>query len=450
MNTKDKIEQNKAIAGFRYSLIAELTNQNLSPPEINQLIREKAGRSYHIPYSTKTSVTEKSIKNWLLAFQIRGIDGITPKLRRDIGKSKCLTQAEQDALINCLEKQPYLTAKAAFLLCQKAGTIKNSISASSLSRLVRAHGLDKKNRMQSKQQAPSLKFNFRYPLECVQSDFMHAFPIPDHTGKKRTAKLLTIMDDATRRILYACFTFSEKAEEFEKGLRYVLSTHGRINKVYVDNGASFISTQTKRILTVLGIPIIHSTAYRPQGRGKQERFYRTVREQFLRPLDQATITSLEQLNILFNSWVEYEYHRNPHSGLNNETPLDTWLKNIKHIIPIDPSIDLEQVFMHQAKRKIYNDSTFSFQGTLYEVPSNLIGKTVEIWHDAQRAGRPVLVFLDGQFIAEARILDSYANTKVNRNSQANAPKTKNQEFDEAPGSTNTAVMHIMSAAKIDL
>jgi putative transposase len=163
MVPNDRKEQNQKIAGFRYSIIAELTNPNLSASEIKSMIRQKAARTYQIPYSTKTRITAKTIKNWLKTFRNHGIEGVTPRVRHDLGKSKALTQNEQDIFIAFLEKHPYLTAKTAFLECQRSGVIKNDISSSSLSRLVLANNLDKKSRIQPGENTVTLKFNFQYP-----------------------------------------------------------------------------------------------------------------------------------------------------------------------------------------------------------------------------------------------------------------------------------------------
>ena len=53
---------------------------------------------------------------------------------------------------------------------------------------------------------------------------------------------------------------------------------------------------------------------------------------------------------------------------------------------MDPSIDLEQVFLHEESRKVYKDSALTLNGTLYEVSPTLIGKRVKILFDP---GKPV-------------------------------------------------------------
>jgi len=53
----------------------------------------------------------------------------------------------------------------------------------------------------------------------------------------------------------------------------------------VDNGSPFVSGQLLRACAVLGIRLIHSRPGRPEGRGKIERAFRTIREQVLGELE---------------------------------------------------------------------------------------------------------------------------------------------------------------------
>src|SRR5204862_58905 len=74
----------------------------------------------------------------------------------------------------------------------------------------------------------------------------------------------------------------------------------------------------------LGIRLIHSTPHRPQGRGKIERWFRGVREQFLVEVADSSpeqlaerglspAAALLELNALFTAWVESVYHHRVHS-----------------------------------------------------------------------------------------------------------------------------------------
>jgi len=414
--TKSEYElRNKEITDFRYSVVAELGNPYLPRGQLIRMIQEKAAREYRIPYSRKTQVSEACIRRWLWLYRKYGKQGLEPKIRDDFGKSRIINDAEQTEILELLKSRPELTAIAAVRKLQKQGVITSDISSSSLSRFIKAQGMTANQRWEEKQKEKSLKFDFFSPLECVQVDVMYGPEIPCKDGKKRKALLMAFLDDATRRIIYANFSFSEKSILFEDGIKHILKAQGMLGKIYTDNGSSFISQQTNRILDILGITLTHSKPGRPQGRGKCERFFRTTRDQFIRPLDIDDVKDLDHLNALFRTWLECEYHRSPHRGLQNKmTPLDAWMAKAHHIKPLSPSIDLDRVFLHMANRKVFKDSTFTLSGSLFEAPAVLAGKRITIYFDPHPPVRKVLVFQGGKEYGYSTIVDTYANTKVKR------------------------------------
>lgn len=416
MNDENRSRKHRETLEFRYALVAELANPYLSPAQVSELIRQKAAQEHQIPYAGKRRLSEACIRKWMYAYRKHGRTGLEPKLRSDAGQCRSLTETETALLISALEAKPHLAATTVLAGLRREGKITTDISSSSLSRLVCTAGLKREQRRQAADGEKHLKFEFHSPLECVQADCMHSFQVPDEKGVRRKAILLAFMDDATRRILYTNFAFSERSVDFEAGIKHILSAHGRIGRLYVDNGANFVSSQTKRITDSLGLLLIHSRPYTPRGRGKIERFFRTARGQFFRTLDPHTIAGLGDLSVRFRSWVEAEYHRNPHRGLDGDTPLDRWLARACAIIAVDPTIDLDHAFQHEITRKVYRDSTLTLDGLLYEVPSTLIGERITLRYDpsvpAER--RRLTVLLDGTECGTARVVDSYANTRVRR------------------------------------
>jgi len=327
-----------------------------------------------------------------------------------------LSANEAALLLSALESKPTLTASAVLRHLQNEGKIGSFPSKSSLSRLVRAAGLERAKRVQQAEAEKNLKFDFFAPLECLQVDGMYTVDVVDERGKRRQAVLMSFLDDATRRVLYASFAFSENSLAFEAGIKHILAAHGRIGRLYVDHGSAFVSSQTQRILDTLGLVLVHSRVGRPAGRGKVERLHRTYRDQFFRPLDVQSVKSLADLSIRFHSWLESEYHRSPHRGLGDKTPLEAWLEKAHLIIPIDPTVDLEAVFQHQATRKVHKDSTVTVDGALFEVPSTLIRERITVHYNPHLSApqRRLQIVHNGENLGEARLVDSYANAHVRR------------------------------------
>ncbi len=413
-NTTGQRAHEQEIMDFRQAMVAELANPYLDHGERTRLIREKAGRHWDMPWSSKVTVTEATIRHWLEQYRQHGKEGLRPKPRLDRGTCRAVSPEDSLALVELLRLQPELTARSAWNKLSAAGTVSTDISSSTLSRLLLAHGIRRDERLQAKVSGKCLKFEFFNPLECVQADCLHGPTIPGPKGKPAKAILIAFIDDATRRIVYADFNTSEHSLAFEKGIRHILLAHGRIGRLYVDNGSTFVSLQTERILNTVQIHLVHSTPHRPQGRGKIERFFRTVRDSFLRPLDIASITGFDDLNLRFRTWLESEYHRNPHQGIDGKTPLETWLDKARFIKVFEGCNDLDRVFFHECFRKVGKDQTVIIDGTLFEVPSNLIGKKVALRYDPHKPRNQVEVWYDGKDFGLCRILDRYANTKVRR------------------------------------
>jgi hypothetical protein len=180
--------------------------------------------------------------------------------------------------------------------------------------------------------------------------------------------------------------------------------------LYVDNGKVFRSQQLARIAASLGILIVHTPPYQPEGRGKIERFFRSVREQFLANLDPKRTLTLLELNDRLWAWIEQVYHVSEHSGLGT-TPLLRWQRDIARIRQLAPSSDLRRLFFYRLNRLVRRDSTFLLRGQFYEAPAHLVGKTIEVRFDPL-ALSPVEIYLQGQAQGLARLVDAVVNAKL--------------------------------------
>jgi len=268
MTEEQRAQQRAQITEFRFALVAELVNPYLSPSQVSELIRKKSLVEHQIPYLGTRKLSEACIRKWMYAYKIHGKPGLEPKLRSDAGVCRSLSAEQQAILVTALEGRPHLSATTVLAELRREGKITGQISSSSLSRMVCACGLKREQRRQAGEEHKQLKFEFFAPLECVQADCLHTIPVPDGKGTRRKAILLAFIDDATRRILYTHFAFSERSIDFEAGLKHILAAHGRIGRAYVDNGANFVSSQTQRIIDSLGLLLIHSKPHTPRGRGK--------------------------------------------------------------------------------------------------------------------------------------------------------------------------------------
>ena len=117
-----------------------------------------------------------------------------------------------------------------------------------------------------------------------------------------------------------------------------------------------------------------------------------------------------------STWLESEYHRSPHRGLKGVTPLETWLAKCHLIVALDPASTWQRRSATRPTRKVHRDSTVTLDGVLFELPSTLIGERVVLRYDPTfAAGQPPPVVHDrGRLVGKARLVDSYANSRVRR------------------------------------
>ena len=227
------------------------------------------------------------------------------------------------------------------------------------------------------------------------SDVMHGPKVSDGR-KRRKIFLIAFIDDATRVIPFAAFAFSKNTTTFLPVFKQAIARRGLPARLFVDNGANYRSQQLALVCAKLSIALIHARPYQPAGKGKIERWFRTLRAAWLSRLDDEATASLEALNRSLWSWVEGEYHQSPHRGLDARTPLDQWALAAHSVRYPDPATDLDDLFLFEAKRRVMKDRTLSLHGRLYEVDAVLVGHTVTLRYDPEAPpSRPIEVVHDG-------------------------------------------------------
>lgn len=124
------------------------------------------------------------------------------------------------------------------------------------------------------------------------------------------------------------------------------------------------------------------------------------------------LSSLEALNRRLWSWVEAEYHHSPHRGLDDETPLDRWAQ-IGDQVRYADDLDLDDLFLFEAKRKVRKDRTVSLDGIDYEVEASLVDEKVTLRFDPKNRTTVQVVF-EGRRFGDAKPVDVHANCFVKR------------------------------------
>ena len=416
------------IALFRYGLIAPLVLEPLPRGELTRRAEEIAARHYDIPASQRTSISVDTLLDWALRYRTGGLAALAPKPRQDRGQSRVITPPLADLIERLKRENPHRTGTTLLReLALSSGQNEPAISASTLYRFLKQRGLTERQLLAP---PPHKKFEAQFSNQIWQSDMLSGPYVQRPGGGKRQAFLHAILDDASRLIPHAQFYADQGLDTFLDCLRQAVAARGLPVRLYVDNAKVYRSPQLARIAASLGMLIVHTPPYQPEGRGKIERYFRSVREQFLANLDRKQTPTLEDLNERLWAWIDNVYHCSEHSAL-GATPLLRWQRDIEHIRQLPPAADLRRLFFHRLDRVVRRDCTFLLQNCFYEAPPHLAGQSIEVRFDPLDPAS-VEIYFQGQSQGAARLVDPVVNAQrpSSQPSPARAPEPTGINFVE--------------------
>jgi len=403
----DKAEK---IALFRYGLIAPLVLETLPRGELTRRAQQIAARHYDIPYSSRRSLSVDTLLDWALRYRRDGLAALAPKPRQDRGQPR-VVPPETAALIERLKREnPHRTGAALLReLALASGQDQAPLSASTLYRFLRARGLTERQLLLDQATAHK-KYEAEHANQIWQSDLMFGPWVQRPGGGKRQVFLQATLDDASRLIPHAQFYPDQGLDSFLDCLRQAIAARGVPTRLYMDNAKIYRSPQLARIAASIGILIVHTPPYQPQGRGKIERYFRSLRQQFLANLDPRVLLSMEELNQRLWDWIDTVYHRTEHSALQT-TPLLRWQRDIEQVRQLPPATDLRRLFFHRVDRLVRRDSTFLLKNRFFEAPPHLAGKRIEVRFDPLDL-TALEIYHEGQPHGVARLVDAVINGQL--------------------------------------
>jgi putative transposase len=358
---------------FRYGLISDALDPALSTKQRGRLVRALVARVHPGPFGAPVRVSRASVDRWIRAYRAGGFAALVPAPRRLAPQTP--VEVLELAVALKTEAPGRTAAQVAVVLAAHAGW---APSSRTLQRHFAALGLNRW-RPDGTPAAVFGRFEADQPNARWVGDALHG---PLVAGRK--AILIAFLDDHSRAVVAARWGYAETAVALRETLRVGLAARGCPAQCYVDNGSMFIDAGLRRACAVLGIKLTHSQPGRPAGRGKIERFFKTVRDQFLVEITDGAegagspVGSLAELNALFTAWVEQVYHPRVHS----ETAMAPLVRFLAAGPPAPTRAELlREAFRWGEWRTVTKTATVSLHGNLYEVDPALAGARVELVFD---------------------------------------------------------------------
>lgn len=292
--------------------------------------------------------------------------------RKDKGVSRALDSSEARARIaELLTEMPYLSAAAVWRQLQHEGLIDSEVNVRAVQRYFVAQEL-KFGRDQTAEDRK--KFEAGAFGEIWQADTTETLRITEN-GKTQKTYCIQIIDDHTRMIVGGGMFYEDNALNFQKVLKKAVYKFGSPVVLYSDHGGPYENKQLGLICGSVGTVLRHPRVRDGAAKGKIERSHRSMDSYFFSLLKLKDITSLEQLDSLYQEAVE-QYNNMKHSSLGC-TPNERYqiAPSVAHHIDAEV-IDFD--FMNREERVVRNDNTLKIFNTWFDVPPGLAGLKVEV------------------------------------------------------------------------
>ncbi|MDQ5834516.1 MAG: DDE-type integrase/transposase/recombinase [Actinomycetota bacterium] len=363
-------DRRREIGLFRYALVRDAADPGLSKAERGRLVRTLCEREHVGPEGRLVRVGRTTLDRWIRAYRAGGFEALVPRPRVVAPR----TPAEMLELAFTLKRErPDRTAAQVREIMIAAGVDEPVPGLRTLQTHLAREGLNVRADGRSAGKVYG-RFEAALRNELWTGDGLHG---PKLAGAAaRRAVLLAFIDDHSRLLVGWRWGAGEDVFRLEAALRAGLMARGVPDAVLVDRGSAFISSQLLRACAVLGVKLIHASPRAATTKGKIERFFRTVRDQFLVEIDDGV--ELPELNRLFSAWLEVVYHRRVHSET-GQTPLERFDAAGAPALPT-PAL-LREAFLWSQERTVTKTATLSLHGNQYEVDAALVGRKVELVFD---------------------------------------------------------------------
>ena len=410
------------IALFRLMVLGPLASRGeLIRGEIKTVIRELASKTHNIPGSRRVHLSEQTILRWYYDWKRGGIEALNPTLRSDKGKTQ-ISEEVQAALLQLKQDNPARSINTMIDMLERKGVVaKKTLARATAHRFLQQQKLSKRI-LADKHTIERRSFVAECAGDIWHGDVLHGPSIQTPNGMKKTY-LVSLLDDASRLMAHSAFCLGETALDIEGVLKQAILKRGLPKKIIIDNGSAYRSGSLQTICAYLDIRLVYCRPYEPQGKGKLEKFHSTFRGQFLNEIDLNKIASLDDINSRLWAWLEQVYHQRVHTGLNGQTPVEQWRKDLIHVRPLTAyqANKIDDIFCHRFKRTVKKDGTVSWAGIRFEVAYEQAGEKVTLVVDPHTKTAIRIESAFGDDLGPAIRLDLKSNLHRKRQRPHSAP-----------------------------
>ena len=345
----------------------------LMDPALDKAKRQDLKEAASIQYG----ISERTIRRWINNYAKDGFEGLKPKAPETAGRSKIPEELIQEA-IRLRREIPKRSVTEIIRILEWEGLAEPGfLRKSTLQDQLAARGYSSRQmKTYAKDVTSARRFQKPWCNYLWQSDIKYGIYINGHP-----TYMVCFLDDFSRNILHSEFYDALDQTIVQDCFRKALLKYGAPDCVYFDNGKQYRTHWMKRACGKLGIRLLYARPYNPEGKGKQERYNQTV-DSFLREVSVSKPKTLEQLNQLYEVWMQECYLNVPHSALSGKTPLEAYQSDSHELRFLSANV-IADAFLSCEQRKVDKGGCISFDGQKYEIELGLsmIHRKVDVIYD---------------------------------------------------------------------
>ena len=401
-------EKKQAIALMRYSAIAPLiTGLSDDYDSLTAFFNAASVKGVIHPDGTLKHYAPGTIEKWYRNYKDDGFDALIPTGRGDLGKPRKLDLELQEQIRYLKSNYPRMSAAAIYRQLQENGSIKSGdVSESTVNRYINLLALELKtttNQDMRRYERPHIN-----EVWCGDSSVGPYLKTPD--GKKHKVYIIALIDDASRFIVGIDIFFNDNFVNLMSVIKSAVAKYGRPQMFNFDNGSSYKNKQMELLAARIGSVIHYDQPYTPTQKAKIERWFRTMKDQWMSSLDIRDFHSLDELRGNLLAYVQ-KYNQTVHSSLNGKSPQDRFFSEPNRIKRLSDE-EIANSFLLEVERRVSSDSVIVIDHVEYEVDCRFAKQHIKLRYSPN---------LDDIFIVEAdgtltpiRLLNKTENAFVKR------------------------------------
>lgn len=404
------MDQNKKhdIALMRYSAIAPLiTGLSDDYVSLEAFFRDVSAKGCMHPDGTVKHYAPGTIEKWYRMYKSDGFDSLIPINRADLGVPRKLDEELQEQILYLKSNYPRMSASSIYRQLRENGSIKEgAVSESTINRFINVTNI----RLKTTTNQDMRRYERPHINEVWCGDSSVGPYLTTSDGRKHKVYIIALIDDASRFIVGIDVFFNDNFVNLMSVLKSAVSKYGRPKMFNFDNGSSYKNRQMELLAARIGSVVHYDQPYTPTQKAKIERWFRTMKDQWMSSLDIRDFHSLDELRGNLFSYVQ-KYNQTAHSSLKGKSPQDRFFSEPECIKRLNDS-EIEHSFLLEIERRVSSDSVIVIDHVEYEVDYRFAKQRIKLRYSPNLEDI-YIVEADGT-LTPIRLLNKKENANVKR------------------------------------